>query len=87
MNDKSIPELKKTRMFLHRMSLSLIVLFMFSLVLFLFTWCFTSNVLVPFVSLLMTIVSLILFAIYILKRDIWSVLICIKEVTDEETKT
>jgi uncharacterized membrane protein len=86
MNEKTISELKKRRGFLHRMSLSLMIMFMFFLMIFLFTWCFTDNTLVPFVSMVLTIISLILFATYILKRDIWSVIIFLKEATEIDEK-
>lgn len=86
MNDKTIGELKKTRGFLHRMGLALIAMFMFFLMTFLYSWCFTTNTLVPLIAFLLTILSLILFGIYILKRDIWSIMVYLKETKDGENK-
>lgn len=83
MNEKTIGELKKTRGFLHRMSISLLAMFMFFLTVFLYTWCFTDNTIVPLPAFLMTILSLILLNLYVLKRDIWSLLIYMKEATSE----
>jgi len=86
MNETTIGELKQKRMFLHRMSLSLMAMFMFFLMIFMFSWCFTTDTLVPFIAMMLTILSLILFGLYILKRDIYSVLIFLKEATETEVK-
>ena len=58
-------------------------MFMFFLTVFMFSWCFTTDTLIPFLAMMLTILSLILFGLYILKRDLHSVLIYMKESTGE----
>jgi glucan phosphoethanolaminetransferase (alkaline phosphatase superfamily) len=83
MNEKGINELKKTRGFLHRMSISSFALFLVFMTIFLYTWCFTTEVLVPFVSVFMTVLAAVFMVGFKLRCDHHSMLIYIKEATDE----
>jgi uncharacterized membrane protein (DUF485 family) len=84
MNENTIEELKKKRKFLHIM-IFLQLLISFSLLFsFSFYWFCTDDTLWPYPLSIITILYFITMATYIIKRDNLSVLIYLKETTEEK---
>ena len=86
MNEKNIDELKKNRRTFHIIVLILLQVSLISLVLFSYYWFFTNETLYPFFLAIITVLLYIEEAVYILKRDNLSVLIYLKEVTEEHAQ-
>jgi hypothetical protein len=86
MNEKTIDELKKSRKNLHIGILVQLSIFTVLLGSFCFYWFCTTETLMPFALAIMTILYLIGIAVYIIKRDIHTVMIYLKEATETEMK-
>ncbi|HUS98894.1 MAG TPA: hypothetical protein VMY59_01065 [Candidatus Thermoplasmatota archaeon] len=86
MNEKNIDELKRQRKILHTLALMQMILLFGFLTIFLVTWCFTVDVLFPFMTAILTILFTVLYGVYIIKRDLCTVMIFLKEATLTEVE-
>jgi len=86
MNENTIKELNKKRKKLHTIALMNMLALFIMLGGFLFTWMFTTDALLPFPLAIATIILTITYAIYIIKRDMTSILLFLKEATEPEVK-
>jgi flagellar basal body-associated protein FliL len=86
MNENTIDELKKKRKLLHVIALMNVLIIFISLGGFLFMWCFTTDALIPLPMAIVSIMLTVTYAIYIVKRDLCSILLFLKEATEPEVK-
>jgi flagellar basal body-associated protein FliL len=86
MNENTMDEIKKKRKILHAIALMNMLTIFVVFGGFLFMWCFTTDSIIPLPMAIVTITLTITYATYIVKRDLCSVLLFLKEATEPETK-
>jgi uncharacterized membrane protein len=86
MNEKTLDELKKARKNLHIGILVQLSIFAVLLGAFGFYWFCTTETLMPFALAIFAILYCICIAVYIIKRDIHTVMIYLKEATETDEK-